>query len=146
MTLAEYLVSFSYTTVNYDLTDYQRSHFLKLGDTRTSADSAGTGYYCGASCTAHTFKLTSPVEQEVHISAHLHDDRSYPLDCNPDGQWSGIKYRFGGTYTYQAGWFEGPYHFSPRTMPANTEWEITLELPWYNAEITKDFSLVVFGA
>ena len=145
MDIESFMASFKYASVNYDLSSYTRSYFMKLGDTTTATQSPGTGYYCGASCTAHTFKISSPVTQEVHISAHLHDDRSYPLDCRPDINWSGIKYKFGTSYAYQTGWFEGPYNFTPRTIPAGVEWELTLELPWHNADITKDFSVVVLG-
>lgn len=145
MDITSFKQSFKYTSINYDLADYHREHFMVLGDTTTAAQSPGTGYYCGSSCVAHTFKITSAVTQEVHISSHLHDDRSYPLDCRPDKFWSGIKYNFGSSYDYQTGWFEGPYNFAPQTMSAGDEWTVTLEFNWSNDEITKDFSLVVLG-
>ena len=82
MSVPSFSTNFRSTTINRDLTGWHHNHFLRLDDTYTSATSPGTAYYCGASCAAHRFTFTTSVTQDVYISAYLHDERSYPTDCN----------------------------------------------------------------
>lgn len=146
--IANFKSSFNTVSINYDLSDYHRSYFLRLSDTTTGAESPRQGWYCASSteCVRHSFKIRSNVTQELHISTHLHDKRTYPTDCSAAMQWTGIQYKFGTSHSVQIGWIDGPYHFTPRTIQAGDEWEIAVELPWYNDELTKDFSLVALAS
>jgi hypothetical protein len=110
MDLPTFKESFMFTSIAQDLSTYHHNYFLRLNDKTTVEESPGSGYYCGKTCVAHTIYIDSPITQKLYISTHLHDVRSYPLDCNPTQSWAGLRYNF-GSYTYQTGWFEGPYNF-----------------------------------
>jgi len=135
--------SFMFTSIAQDLSSYHHNYYMRLNDQTTAADSPGSGYYCGKTCVAHTIYIDSPVTQKLYISTHLHDVRSYPLDCNPTSTWAGLRYNF-GTYTYQTGWFEGPYNFQVQTINAGQQFFVTVEIP-VNDDLTKDWSIVVLS-
>jgi hypothetical protein len=99
--------SFSYAGINYDLTSYHQNYWMRLNDPLTAEESPGNSYYCGSTCTSHTFIIKSEVAQKIYISANLHESRSYPTDCKPTSNWTGMKYRFSKPQTYQTGMFDG---------------------------------------
>lgn len=111
MTPESFKESFSYAAINYDLTSYHQNYWMRLNDQLTAEESPGSSYYCGKDCTSHKFIIKSEVAQKIYISANLHETRSYPTDCKPAKNWTGIKYRFSKAQTYQTGMFEGTYNF-----------------------------------
>ena len=81
MSVASFQTNFHNFSINYDLTGWKHSHYLRVDDTKTEITNPGSLYYGGTTHTRHTMNIVSPVSQQVHVTAYIHDERSYPTDC-----------------------------------------------------------------
>jgi hypothetical protein len=109
--------------MNKDMTGWHHSHFLVIDDETTSATSPGSLYYCGSSCSNHDFTVRSNVAQTVHVTAYLHDERSYPTDCSFKTNYSAAWYNFSGS-NRQTGWSEGSLYIGEYSLSAGTDYNL----------------------
>ena len=145
MSIESFKRNFRACTMNKDMTGWHHSNFLVIDDETTSATSPGSLYYCGSSCSNHDFTVRSNVAQTVHVTAYLHDERSYPTDCSFRVAYSAAANNFGG-YQAQTGWVDGSVYLGAHTVAASTDYNVTLEFPWERVpDMTKNFSLVVWA-
>ena len=78
MTVEDYFEQGLSTVISYDTTGWFRDHFLMLDD---QSNSPGKWSWCGETCTRHVMEVSSSVAQDVFITAHTWDARSYPFEC-----------------------------------------------------------------
>ena len=66
------------TVISFDTSEWYSDHFLMLDD---QTYNPGTWSWCGKTCTRHEIDITSSVDQEVYVTAHTWEKRSYPKEC-----------------------------------------------------------------
>ena len=89
----------------------------------------------------------SEVDQTLYISAHTWPGQTYTKACQPYFLLRNLLLVEGSEDIY--GWTDGSVDVNPFAVKAGSKHTITLELDWadyYAREITKDFSLVVYGS
>ena len=78
MTISDYYRQGLVTVISYDTTGWFTDNFLMFDD-KTAPN--GEWEFCGATCTRHNLEVTSSVDQDVHITVHTWEQRSYPKEC-----------------------------------------------------------------
>ena len=78
MTIEDYHRQGLVTVISYDTTGWNTDYFLMLND---STGPNGKWEFCGATCTRHSLEVYSDVAQDVFITLHTWENRSYPSDC-----------------------------------------------------------------
>ena len=79
MSIEDYFVEFSATWLNWRTEDMYEAHYLIEGD---ESQIPGHWIWCGIECSAHTFELSSEVEQTIYLSGNVWPYHSYDLDCD----------------------------------------------------------------
>ena len=144
MPIQDFKASFMATFTSPDVRNWQHSYFLSLD---REIGQPGTHSWCGPSCHRNSFTVYSPEDQLVYLSAHLHPKRSYVehhckrqcVSCSTVNilQVSVNK----RTYHFK----EGARWLEPFSVSAGSTFEVHLELDFQSAEITKDFSIVMWA-
>ena len=75
MTIEDYHRQGLVTVISYDTTGWYHSHFLFLDDRRQLVP--GEWEFCGRTCTRHKLDVESEVAQDVFITLHTWENRSY---------------------------------------------------------------------
>lgn len=78
MTIEDYYNQGLVTIISFDTTDWFEDHFLMLDDKTTPN---GEWEFCGPTCTRHIIEVTSSVAQDVYVTVHTWESRSYPREC-----------------------------------------------------------------
>ena len=79
MTIEDYHSQGLVTVISYDTTGWYHSHFLMFRDILQEVP--GEWEFCGVTCTRHKLDVTSDVAQDVYITLHTWENRSYPAGC-----------------------------------------------------------------
>ena len=66
------------TIVSYDTNGWFSDHFLMLDDKTVQN---GKWSWCGPTCTRHIVTVKSDVDQDLIVTAHTWDERTYPQEC-----------------------------------------------------------------
>jgi len=139
MKVEDYLKQGSQTLISFDTTEWFNDHFLMLND-RTK--SPGSWSWCGPTCTRHLIEVTSDVAQDVFVTAHTWEPRSYPAECRKRN-FSHSVY-MDGAYTIDL-FREGSAGMKPITFAAGQTNNFTLEFDWARDCITPDWSLTAWA-
>ena len=137
-------VNFSQTSVNLNTEGMHHSYFLVIDD---QSKVPGKYSWCGSKCSRHVFKIFSPVTQTLHISVNVWPERSYPLECQEAIASDNGNHlaRLGKSRTLQ-GFTKGETIFEPLEAIGGQSITLELEFDWTREDISKDFSVVVWGA
>ena len=78
MTIEDFYSMGASTIISFDTTNWHHDYFMMLDD-KTKPN--GRWSWCGPTCTRHVVQIESDVEQDVFVTAHTWDRRSYPTEC-----------------------------------------------------------------
>ena len=91
MKLEDYYEQGQSTIISYDASRWHSDHFLLLND-RTGPN--GSWEWCGPTCTRHHIEISSEAYQDVYVTVHTWDERTYPKECQKSNKVHSI-YREG---------------------------------------------------
>ena len=135
MTVEDYYEQGQSTVISYDTTGWYSDHFLMLDD-KTGPN--GGWQWCGKTCTRHIVQIESDVEQDVFITAHTWESRSYPSECKKKNKVHSI-YMLGA---YSIDTFEkGTHQLKAQGFKAGEKKQYVLEFDFSREDITPDWSI-----
>ena len=125
------------TIVSYDTNGWYDDHFLMLND-KTGQN--GKWSWCGPTCTRHTVTVTSDVAQDLIVTAHTWDERTYPQECLKRNKVHSI-YREGNNVVDM--FRNGAHQMKPVAYRAGESKSYILEFDWDREGVTPDWSVTV---
>ena len=154
MDITTYRKNFDGTDINEDVSNWDLSYFLMLGDTKTETKADDFGL-CSA-CTEHIMEVKNPSDesQKVFVGTHVWQARTYSVNndqckaaISTDGDshslWSlqeGDDLNFAVFNANSGtGWLKGI------EIPAGETFRFKASFDWNRPEIVKDWSFTAWG-
>ena len=139
MTIEDFYSMGQSTVISFDTTGWYYDYFMMLDD-KTPPN--GGWQFCGKTCTRHIVQIKSDVEQDVYVTAHTWDARTYPDECHVKNKKHSI-YLFGAPTidTFE----KGAHQMKAQKFKAGEKKQYVLEFDWSRENITPDWSITVWA-
>ena len=125
--------------ISYDTTGWFYDRFLMLDD---QSGPNGSWQWCGATCTRHIMQIESSVQQDVFVTAHTWEARTYPNECKNKNKTHSI-YLLGASSidTFE----QGTHSMKAQLFKAGEKKQYVLEFDWSREGITPDWSVTAWA-